>query len=125
MSIFVVVPILTKALNMHFFIASSTVTSSFPASFSLLASLISPTSTVRLYVVSIASILACNSHMSLSTAGSGIFLSLLLDIYLSSTGSGIFLSLLLGIYLSSIGSGNCMSLLLGGMVLKFSPFSLL
>jgi hypothetical protein len=108
MSIFPLAPILAKTLNKHYSAASSTITSSFSPSFSISSSLISPTSTVRLYVVSIASSLACNSCISLSLAGSGIYLSLLLGISLSSVGLGIFLSLLLD-----------------GMSIKFSPFSLL
>jgi hypothetical protein len=49
------------------------------ASFSLSASLKSPASTVHLCSVSIASSLAHNSCISLSTAGLGMGLSLLLD----------------------------------------------
>jgi hypothetical protein len=59
-------------------VASLTATSSFPASFSLSPLLISPASTVHLYVVSMASSLACSSRISLSIARSGIGLSLLL-----------------------------------------------
>jgi hypothetical protein len=80
MSIFSLAPILATTLNRHSSAASSTAASSpsCPTSFSLLASLISPASTVRLYVVSMASSLARSSCISLSTAGLGIGLSLLL-----------------------------------------------
>jgi hypothetical protein len=81
MSIFSLAPILATTLNRRSSAASSTATSSpsFLASFSLSSSLISPASTVHLYVVSIASSLARNSRISLSTVGSGMGLSLLLD----------------------------------------------
>jgi hypothetical protein len=82
-SIFALAPILATALNRRSSAASLTVTSYplFPISFSLSASLISPASTFHLCVVSMASSLARNSHISLSLDGSGI---------------GIGLSLLLG-----------------------------
>jgi hypothetical protein len=81
MPIFSLAPMLATILNRHSSVASSTVASSplFPASFSLSALMISPASTVRLYDVSISSILARNSRICLSTTGSGILLSLLLD----------------------------------------------
>jgi hypothetical protein len=80
MSIFSLAPILAIALNMRSSAASSTATSSplFPASFSLSTLLISPASTVHFYSISIASSMAHNSHISLSTVGSGNYLSLLL-----------------------------------------------
>jgi hypothetical protein len=80
MSIFSLALILATTLNRRSSAASSTVTSSpsFSTSFSLSSSLISPASTVHLCVVSIASSLTRNSHISLSTVGSGIGLSLLL-----------------------------------------------
>jgi hypothetical protein len=78
-SIFSLAPILVTALNRRSSTTSLTVTSSpFPTSFSLSASLISLVSTVRFYPISMASILARSSRISLSTARSGISLSLLL-----------------------------------------------
>jgi hypothetical protein len=69
---------LATTLNRHSYVASSTATSPslFPASFSLSASLISPTPTVHLYAVSMASSLAHNSCISLSTTGLGIVIGL-------------------------------------------------
>jgi hypothetical protein len=76
MSNFSLEPILATTLNRCSFAASSATTySSAPASFSLLASLISPVSGVLLYDVSIASNRAQSSLISLSTAGSGKVLS--------------------------------------------------
>jgi hypothetical protein len=81
MSIFSLAPILATTLNRKSSAASSTATSSplYPASFSLSSSLISLVLVVHLCVVSIASSLARNSRISLSTIGLGMGLSLLLS----------------------------------------------
>jgi hypothetical protein len=77
-SIFSLGHILAIALNRRSPVASSVASSSpsCPTSFSLSASLISPTLTIHLYVVSMASILARSSYISLSTVGSGIDMGL-------------------------------------------------
>jgi hypothetical protein len=96
-SIFSLAPILATALIRRSFAASSAATSSpsCPASSSLSDSLTSPTPAVRLYVVSMSTSLACISCISLSMDRFGTFLPLLLSISLSSGGSGVCLSLLL------------------------------
>jgi hypothetical protein len=97
MSIFALALILATTLIRRSFVASSAATSSpsCPASSSLSDSLTSPTPVVRLYFISTSTSLEHMLCISLSMVGFGTCVPLSPGISLSSRGSGVFLSLLL------------------------------